>query len=100
MNCLDQCRQFASWERVIGDERGHQFGGHFEGYWLGHVAGTSPNNLVAPDYAYIRNSSRGRCHKIFIVSGHVESSMTASGPQSRTRPINCASSFWMLRRPP
>ncbi len=30
MNCLDQCRQFASWERVIGDERGHQFGGHFE----------------------------------------------------------------------
>src|SRR5208283_914959 len=71
MNCLDQCRQFASREGVIGDERGHHFGGHFEGYRLGHVAESSPNSLVAPDYAYIRNSSRGRRH-IIIVSGHVE----------------------------
>src|SRR5260370_36996549 len=72
MDCLDQCGQFASWEWVIGDERGHHFGGHFEGYWLGHVAESSPNSLVASDYAYIRNSSRGQRPIIFIVSGHVE----------------------------
>ena len=38
MDCLDQCRQFASREGVIGDERGHQVGGHFEGYRPGRSA--------------------------------------------------------------
>ena len=46
--------QFASWERVIGDERGHHFGGQFEGYWLG--MGQSPHLLppIMPIYAIRR----------------------------------------------
>ena len=46
MNCLEQSRQFAFWERVIGDERRHHFGGHFEGFYGGMMMSSSRTRLV------------------------------------------------------
>jgi hypothetical protein len=87
MDCLDQCRQFASWNGIIGDEGGHHFGGDFEGYRLLHAEESSPNSLVTPDHAYVRNSSKRRRH-IFIVSGRAEN--CDDRQRARPRPGNCA----------
>jgi len=89
MDCLDQSRQFASWERIIGDERGHHIGGHFEGYWLGHMGGSLANSLVVPDYAYIRNWSRGRRQIILIVSRYVEDCTDRQWASKSYATINC-----------
>jgi hypothetical protein len=84
-------RQFASWDGVVGDERGHHFGGEFEGHWLGLVAESSSNSLVPPIMPiYEIRREVGVRYSSCSATCHVENAAAAFATPTSTRPYASA----------